>query len=89
MPEDQEPSFPTQYWMEALIVLPTGERTTFTATYTTGEKLPDGGTVVGFHDEFFYEKAEEVANEMGGEVEDVDFGMWEESVSLPNTLDMF
>lgn len=81
---------PDTYWMEALIELPNGEKTTFSACYKTGERLPDGGVIVGFTEEFFYEQAEDVAKELCGDVLDVDHGrIIENPASLSDALDMF
>lgn len=75
------------FYIEAAILLADGSTILHSETHETGVEC-EGGFIVAYSDSFAYGRAEAVAEELGGEVEDVEFGYVEPSTSFDH-LDLY
>lgn len=78
------------FYIEAVIRLADGSTISHSETHETHVPCPSGrGVLVGYSSDFAHRMAEEAAAELGGEVEDVDFGYYERGGIDWSALDLY
>lgn len=78
------------FYIDATIRFADGSTIQHHETHETGVRDSDGGTIVAYSDDFAFRQAEIAAADLGGTVDDVDFGYFEPR-SAPDwsTLDLY
>jgi hypothetical protein len=78
------------FYIAATIVFADGSTITHHETHETHVPAPEGGTLVAYSDSFAFRQAEAAAAELGGEVEDVEFGYYEKPTGIDfSSLDLY
>ena len=71
---DRDNDLPRFFWIETEIAFEGGATQTHNESHELGITDADGGTIISYSDEFACDRAEQVADELGGWVHNVDFG---------------
>jgi hypothetical protein len=77
------------FYIAATILFADGSSITHHETHETGVRDRDGGTIVAYSDDSAFRQAEAAAAELGGEVEDVEFGYYEPKGIDFSRLDLY
>lgn len=77
------------FYIVATILFADGSTIEHHETHETHVPAPEGGTLIGYSDDFAFRQAETAAADLGGEVDHVDFGYYEPKGIDFSRLDLY